>query len=232
MESWSRLAAIIGGIVGASVVAFCCGLALALLVIMPAREQRALLPHETLEPTVQATRSIQIAPIPSRTPFKPPATPTYSIIISTPTQPQPTPIASVTTAPGSSPTPAPSATPTPSGYPFYYVEGSRIEELQCFRPYLQGWVRDAADSPLDAVVVRWQYWNITEFAISGDPQNVWRPGEFKFTYFGEDPHRETDFVLQIVKSAEDPDPLSEPLVIHYAGCVETGQITNIVFKQR
>jgi hypothetical protein len=39
-------------------------------------------------------------------------------------------------------------------------------------------------------------------------------------------------VLQVVESADNPVGLSEPLVIHYAGCGTMGQITNIVFKQR
>jgi hypothetical protein len=110
------------------------------------------------------------------------------------------------------------------------VEGSRVEELQCAHPYLQGWVRDADGNPLNGVTIQWQYWNNTEHAISGDPELVWQPGEFKFTYYAQDPSLETDFVLQVVESADDPVPLSEPLLIHYAGCATMGQITNIVFK--
>jgi hypothetical protein len=85
---------------------------------------------------------------------------------------------------------------------------------------------------LNGVTVQWQYWNNTEHAISGDPQFVWQPGEFKFTYYAKNPNTETDFVLQVVESADNPTPLSEPLNIHYAGCATMGQITNIVFKQR
>lgn len=129
-------------------------------------------------------------------------------------------------------TAAPSPTATSDGFPFYYVEGSRVEELQCAHPYLQGWVKDASGAPLDGVVVRWQYWNNTEYATSGDLNYLWQSGEFKFTYYAEDPGLETEFVLQIVDSTEDHLPLSEPLLIHFSGCHEMGQITNIVFKQR
>jgi len=234
MKSRSRVAVIIGAIVGASILAFCGGMIFTLAVIMPARRERGLAPPGTFEPTVEPSPSSAIVSSPWATPQGPSPTPTYAILILTPTQPGPSPTLepAVASSPAQSPSPAPSPTPTAGGLPFYYVEGSRIEELQCTRPYLQGWVKDPAGSPLNGAVVRWRYWNITEFAISGDPQKLWQPGEFKFTYFGEDPHRETDFVLQIVKSIEDPDPLSEPLVIHYAGCVEMGQITNIVFKRR
>jgi len=107
-----------------------------------------------------------------------------------------------------------------------------VEELQCAHPYLQGWVRDADGNALNGVTVQWQYWNNTEHAISGDPELVWQPGEFKFTYYGSNPHTATDFILQVTASSSDPTPLSEPLVIHYAGCDTMGQITNIVFKQR
>jgi hypothetical protein len=110
------------------------------------------------------------------------------------------------------------------------VEGSRDEDLQCAHPYLQGWVRDVGGAPLNGVTIRWQYWNNDEYVISGDPQLVWQPGEFKFTYYAEDPSLETDFVLQVVESADNPVPLSEPLQIHYAGCATMGQITNIVFR--
>jgi hypothetical protein len=110
------------------------------------------------------------------------------------------------------------------------VEGSRVEELQCTQPYLQGWVKDAGGAPLNGITIRWQYWNNTEYAISGDPQLVWQPGEFKFTYYADNPGLETDFVLQVVESADNPVPLSEPRQLHYAGCDTMGQITNIVFK--
>ena len=102
--------------------------------------------------------------------------------------------------------------------------------MQCTQPYLQGWVKDAAGAPLNGVTVRWQYWNKSEYAISGDESLYWQPGEFKFTYYPDDPGLETDFVLQVVESADNPVPLSEPLQIHYAGCDTMGQITNIVFK--
>jgi hypothetical protein len=111
-----------------------------------------------------------------------------------------------------------------------------VAEEQCFSPHLQGFVKDSSGAPLGGVVVRWQYWNNTEFAISGDPQKVWQPGEFKFTYgygqAGFDPTIATEFVLQIVTSQENPEPLSEPFVIQYTSCFETGQLTKIVFKQR
>ena len=106
-----------------------------------------------------------------------------------------------------------------------------MEELQCTQPYLQGWVRDASGAPLNGVTVRWRYLDRTEDVISGDVQFLWRDGEFKFTYFGA-PRRETEFVLQVMEGQGNPTPLSEPLVIRYAGCATTGQITNIVFKQR
>lgn len=236
MKSRGRLAAIIGGIVVGSLVAFCCGLIFTLLVIMPARESGGLPPHATLEPSIEPSPSLGIGAIPGRTPAEPSPTPTYAIIILSPqsTRAIATPVPSGTTTAGTpvhTPTRAPAATPTPR-FPFYYVEGSRVEDLQCAHPYLQGWVSDASGAPLNGVIVRWQYWNNTEFAISGDPQYVWQPGEFKFTYYGQDPFIETDFVLQIVESEGNPLPLSEPLAIHYAGCATTGQITNIVFKRR
>jgi len=237
MKSRRRLVLIIGGIVGGSLLAFCCGLVFTLVVIMPAREPGALWPPATLEPTIEASPSPGVGPIARSTPEEPSPTPTYAVIVSTPTQPgtspTPMPLVSATASTAmQSATAAPSPTPTSDGFPFYYVEGSRIEELQCAHPYLQGWVKDASGAPLNGVVVRWQYWNNTEFAISGDLQQLWQPGEFKYTYYAEDPGLETEFVLQIVDSTGDHLPLSEPLLIHFSGCHEMGQITNIVFKQR
>lgn len=230
----SKLPAIIGGIVGASLLAFLCGLILTILIIMPARELRL----ERASVTTQAT----IGPPTGTTPVAASPTPTYVVIILTPEQPRPTPtpvppgatstpVPSIATTPAQRPTLEPSPTPT-SRFPFYYVEGSMVPEVQCLSPYLQGWVKDATGAPLNGITVRWQYWNNTEFATSGDPQKVWQAGEWKFTYYAENPRIETDFVLQIVESAQNPEPLSEALVIHYAGCFETGQITNIVFKRR
>jgi hypothetical protein len=235
----SKLPAIIGGIVGVSLLAFLCGMILTVVVIMPAREPAEEGAAITVEPT--------IGPHIGGTPAQRSPTPTYVVIILTPepTRPISPPVTSVppatsmpsatlmpstTTTPAQRPTIAPSPTPT-SRFPFYYVEGSMDPEEQCFSPYLQGFVKDAAGAPLDGVVIRWQYWNNTEFAISGDPQKVWQSGEFKFTYYAEDPTVETEFVLQIVTSAENPENLSEPLVIHYTSCFETGQVTNIVFKR-
>jgi hypothetical protein len=244
MKSRSRLAVIIGGIAGASLFAFCCGLLLTVLVIVPAREGGIVLPGVIGEPTIVASPSVSDGPLALRTPIVPSPTPTYSLILATPTPssstilatptglgPGSTPSTSASTTPGQQPTSAPSPTPTPR-FPFFYVQGSRVEELQCAHPYLQGWVRDADGAPLNGVTIQWQHWNNIEHAVSGDPQYVWQDGEFKFTYYGQNPHTETDFVLQVVESADNPGPLSEPLVIHYAGCSTTGQITNIVFKQR
>ena len=67
----------------------------------------------------------------------------------------------------------PSPTTAPS-FPFYYLEGSRIEEEQCFHPYLKGWVQDSTGAPLDAITVRWRYWDRTDFAISGDLGELFR----------------------------------------------------------
>ncbi|TKJ29547.1 MAG: hypothetical protein CEE40_08000 [Chloroflexi bacterium B3_Chlor] len=237
MKSKGRLAAIIGGIVGGSLVAFCCGLIFTLLVIMPARESGGLPPHATLEPSIESSPSLGIASIPTRTPAEPSATPTYAVIILSPepSRPTTTPMPTVTTTPGEAPTPVPSPTPT-VGLPFYYKEGSRVEEENCVRQYLQGWVHDASGAPLNGVTVRWDRWGESFFEISGDLEKTWRRGEWKFTYgygqAGFDPRVTTDFTLQIVLSEGDPTPLSEPLVIHYAGCGLTGQITNIVFKRQ
>ncbi len=238
MKSRSRLALTIGGIAGASLLAFCCGLVFTVLVIVPAREGGVVLPQTTGEATIVASPSVGVGPIVLRTPVIPSPTPTFSIILATPTPrdvvstPSPSsPSPSASATPEQRPTNAPSPTPTPR-FPFFYVQGSRVEELQCAHPYLQGWVRDADGAPLNGVTVQWQYWNKAEHAISGDPQYLWQDGEFKFTYYAQNPHTETDFVMQVVENADNPVPLSEPLVIHYAGCGTMGQITNIVFKQR
>jgi len=230
----SKLLMIIGGIVGASLLAFLCGMLLTIMVIMPAREPVLERASVTVEPI--------IGPHVGRTPEQPSPTPIPVGLILTPQPPGPTPTAavpgatstpvpSIATTPTQRPTLAPSPTPT-SRFPFYYVEGSRIEEENCFSQYLQGWVQDASGAPVNGITVRYHYWNNIDVAISGDPQKVWRPGEFKFDYMPENPHVETDFVFEIVSTAEHPEPQSEPLVMHYAGCGQAGQITNIVFRQR
>jgi hypothetical protein len=231
MESRSKLFLTIGGIIAGSVLAFCCGLTLTVMVIIPAREGRDLFAGPTSSPTTVATPSLGVGPIARMTPVSPSPAPSYSVFTATPTPRRSTssPAASATATPSQQPPPPPPPTPTPE-FAFFYVEGSRVEELQCAHPYLQGWVRDADGNPLNGVTIQWQYWNNTEHAISGDPELVWQPGEFKFTYYAQDPSLETDFVLQVVESADDPVPLSEPLLIHYAGCATMGQITNIVFK--
>jgi len=235
MKSRSKLTLAIGGIAVGSLLAFCCGLVLTVTVIIPAREGRGPLSWPTGVPVTVASPSVVVGPVARSTPIAPSPTATYSIIISSPTPggsvSSPAPTATVPTAEQTAtlpPPPPPTATPR---YPFSYVEGSRLEELQCAHPYLQGWVKAADGSPLNGVTVQWQYWNNTEHAISGDLQFLWQPGEFKFTYYAENPSTETDFVLQVVESGDNPAPLSEPLMIHYAGCATMGQITNIVFKQ-
>jgi hypothetical protein len=234
MGSRSRLAATIGAIVGCSLLAFICGLLLTVTVIVPAREGGGLAPEPGTSPTAVESPSVAVGPIAPRTPVAPSATPTVAVITATPTAGSPVASAAPTetVTPGQQPTATPEATPTQSAFSFYYVEGSRVEEEQCFQPYLQGWVKDASGGAVDGVTLRWQYWNNAEYAISGDPRFVWQPGEFKFTYYAENPGLETEFVLQVVERADNPAPLSEPLLIHYAGCDTMGQITNIVFKQR
>jgi hypothetical protein len=234
MKSRSKLALTIGGIGAVALLAFCCGLLVTIQVIIPTMQGGGPLARGTVMPTVEASPSVQVGPITRRTPVPPSPTPTYSIIIPTPTPrgALSTPLASATATPEEKATVPAQPTSTSSPFAFHYVDGSRVEELQCTQPYLQGWVRDATGAPLNGVTISWQYWNNTEYAVSGDPQFVWQPGEFKFTYYAQNPHTETDFVLQVVESADNPVGLSEPLVIHYAGCGTMGQITNIVFKQR
>jgi hypothetical protein len=203
-------------------------------VIMPARRQAGQAPLPTSAPSVTATPSVAIVPVASSTPTSPLPSATHSAATSTTTplgsESTPRPSATATTEEQATATSSP--TPTESGLPFHYVEGSRIEDLQCTQPYLQGWVKDAEGAPLDGVTIRWQYWNNSEYAVSGDPLLVWQPGEFKFTYYAENPNLETDFVLQVVESEDNPVPFSEALVIHYVNCGTTGQITNIVFRRR
>jgi hypothetical protein len=233
-----RVAGIIGGIIGGVFAAFACGIVFAIVVVVPIGE--SYLPEAT------ATPEPKIGPRVSVTVPQPSAAATIDLTVSTPPPATPTTTQTatvVTSTPSASATPttavkvttAPSPTPTPR-FPFYYKEGSRIEDLQCAHPYLQGWVRDAAGTPLNGVVIRWDYWGNTEYAISGDPEKYWQAGEWKLTYgYGQkgfDPNVATDFVLQVVTSADTPDPLSAPLVIHYTACHEMGQITNIIFKRR
>ncbi|HJX37907.1 MAG TPA: hypothetical protein VJ714_04875 [Anaerolineae bacterium] len=232
MGSKSKLAATIGAIVGGSLLAFCCGLLLTVAVIVPVREGRGFPPEPRGLPTAVTSPSAEVGPITRSTPLAPSPTPTYSIIVSAPTpwSPTSTPASSLTATPEQQPTSPASPTPAQGAFSFYYVEGSRVEELQCAQPYLRGWVQDAAGEPMNGVTVEWRYWNKIDHAISGDPALYWQLGEFKFTYIVDDPNLETDFVLQVVESADNPVPLSEPLLIHYAGCATMGQITNVVFK--
>jgi hypothetical protein len=229
-----KLAAVVGGIVGASLLAFCAGLLLTVSVIVPARREAGLSPLSTSVPAVTASPSIAIGPVASSTPTAqlPTASPPAATSTSTPLGSESTPGPSTTATTEEQATATSSPTPTESGFPFYYVEGSRVEDLQCTQPYLQGWIRDADGAPLSGVTIRWQYWNNAEYAVSGDPRLVWQPGEFKFTYYAENPNLETDFVLQVVESADNPVPLSAPLEIHYLNCGTMGQITNIVFRRR
>ncbi len=223
----SNLYLIIGGIVGASLLAFLLGMIFTIMVVMPpgapGPEMASVTPEPTTRPPVTGTR-VQASPTPT----------TIALIISTPTPTQPpstTPVPSITTAPGQRPTVAPSPTPTPR-FPFYYEEGSMVPADNCFSQYLRGWVRDPYGVPIDGVTIRWERWGEYEFDISGDPQKYYQRGEWKFTYMPENPRISTDFVLQVVDSEDDPEPLSKPLLIHYADCFETGQITDIVFKRK
>ena len=232
MGSKYRLVATVGAIVGGSLLAFCCGLLLTVAVIVPVREGRSFPPEPRGVATAVSSPSVAVGPITRGTSVPPSPTSTYSAISATPTarRSAPSPASTLPATFEQPPTSPPSPTPTQPRFPFYYVEGSRVEELQCGHPYLQGWVRDAEGAPLNGIIIRWQYWNNAEYAISGDPQLVWQPGEFKFTYYAENPSLEADFALQVVESADKPVFLSEPLQIHYAGCSTMGQITNIVFR--
>lgn len=224
MVSKPRL--IIGGIAGAALLAFLFGMIFTTMILTPAREPGAESATGTAEPTT--------SPHVSTTPAWAMPTPTSVVlIILTPTQKQPTPVTptpSITATPTERPTVAPSPTPTPR-FPFYYREASMVPEDNCSAQYLQGWVRDATGASLDGVTIRWERWGIDEFYVSGSDATAPR-GEWKFTYMPGNAGLETDFVLQIVESEENPEPRSKPLVIHYAGCHETGQITNIVFKRQ
>jgi len=235
MKSRSKLALVIGGIVGGSLLAFCCGLVLTVTVIIPAREGRGPLSWPTGEPATVASPSVVVGPVARSTPIAPSPTATYSIIISSPTPrgpvSSPAPTATVTSAEQTTtPPPPPPPTATPR-YPFSYVEGSRLEEPNCVSQYLKGSVVDASDVPVDGVTIRYERWGVSEFYVSGSDSTGPR-GYWTFDYMPQNRNIATDFVLQVVESGENPVPLSETLLIHYAGCATTGQITNIVFKQR
>ena len=230
----SRLAAMIGGILGASFAAFVCGAIVTLIVIVPMWESRSpgtgITPSPVVGPRIDVT-SLPVSP-----------TPTRSLVTSSPTPTETStaePEATATTEASATATSTPRVvppSPTPPRFPFYYVEGSRIEQMQCAHPYLQGWVRDASGAPLNGVWIRWDHWQTSDYAVSGDLEQLWQEGEFKFTYgYGQkgfNPNIATDFVLQVVTGEDNPQPLSEALVIHYSSCNTMGQITNIVFKHR
>lgn len=234
----SRLPVIVGGAVGVSLVSLICGVIITIMVIVPVTESRfgatSVTPTLRVGPSIGGTTPLASATPPVRLIFPTPVptepSPTRTMPVATPTR-----TASVTVTPSPRATLAPSPTPRPT-FPFYYKEGSRVEELQCGHPYLHGWIRDATGAPLNGVVVRFDYWGRTDYAISGDPQKLWQPGEWKLDYGhgqkGFDASLATDLVLQVVASEGDPQPWSEALVIHYTGCHEMGQITNIVFKKR
>ena len=231
MKSRSKLALAIGGIVGGSLVAFCCGLILTVMVIVPAREGRDLFSRPTGGPAAVGTPSVGVGPIARRTPVTPSPAPSYSVITATPTprRSSSSPAASATATPSVQP-PPPSPTPTPP-FAFFYVEGSMLEQPNCVSQYLKGSVVDPNDVPLDGVTIRYERWGVSEFYMSGSDSTGPR-GYWTFDYMPQNRNMATDFVLQVVQRVDDPVPLSEPLVIHYAGCGTTGQITNIVFKQR
>ncbi len=217
---------IIGAIAGAALLAFLSGMIFTIMVLIPAREPS--------EPPATATTEPTASPYLRGTPERASPTPTSVLmIISTPTVEHPTPVTptpSITGTATERATIAPSATPTPR-FAFYYREGSMVAENNCSAQYLQGWVRDAGGASVNGVTIRWERWGVDEFYVSGSDATAPR-GEWKFTYMPGNPGLETDFVLQIVESEENPEPRSKPLVIHYAGCHETGQITNIVFKRQ
>jgi hypothetical protein len=227
MKSRSRLPVIIAAIVGGSLLAFCAGIVFTLAVIMPARGETGLAEPSPFEPTVEESPSQPIRPSPTKTPLEPRPTATYAIIILTPaltTEPKPTSTLVQSPAPPASPTP-------PPGLPFYYVEGSRVEQDNCFSMYLKGLVVDANNVPLNGVTIRWERWQVSEFYVSGSDPTAPR-GQWTFDYMPGNRHMPTDFVLQAVEGEGNPRPLSDPLVIHYAGCSINGQITHIVFKRR
>lgn len=231
MKSRSRLAITIGGIVGGSLLAFCCGLLLTVVVIVPVREGRGFPPRPPSEPTAIASPSVGVGPIARSTPSAPSPTLTYSIILSSPTpwSSYSSPVPSATFTVAEQPTTAPPPTATQPGFPFYYVEGSRLEQPNCVSQYLNGSVVEADDVPLDGLTIRYERWGESEFCVSGSDSTGPR-GYWTFDYMPENPNMATDFGLQLVESADNPVPLSDPLVIHYAGCGTMGQITNIVFK--
>lgn len=234
----SRLAVIVGGAVGVSLVSLICGIIITIMVIVPVTGSRfgatSVTPTLRVGPSIGGTTPLASATPPVRLIFPTPVptepSPTRTMPVATPTR-----RASVTLTPSRPATLAPSPTPTPR-FPFYYKEGSRIEEFQCGKPYLKGWVKDATGDPLDGVVIRFDYWGRTDYAISGNREKYWEAGEWKFDYGqgakGFDAFLATDLVLLVVASEGDPQPRSEALVIHYTGCDDMGQITNIVFKKR
>ena len=85
------------------------------------------------------------------------------------------------------------------------------------------------DVPIDGVTIRYERWGESQFYVSGSDPNGPR-GYWTFDYMPVNRNMATDFVLEVVESADNPVSLSEPLQIHYVNCGIMGQITNIVFK--
>ncbi len=148
-----------------------------------------------------------------------------------------------TTAPTSTPRPQqptatptrrpPTATPKPS-HPYYYVEGSMIEEENgCSNMGVQGWVQDAPGNPVaGAVTVQWQWEGGTEYWVTGNPME--KTGIFKFSIVqGPAYHGNKIFSLQIVESQANPVALSETLSFPVQDCALGPELfKNIIFRRR
>jgi LysM repeat protein len=151
-----------------------------------------------------------------------------------PTNPAPS-ATEVPTQQPTGPTPVPSAPtprpPSPTQEPsqtFRYVQGSMQQYPNCGTVYLKGKVTGVGGEPVSGKTVRLRFAGQTVYRVSGEGQD---PGEWSFAPLsGENYHKPFTFLIDIVKSANEPAPQSDVLEIGFTACDTAGQFDSIRFE--
>ena len=117
-----------------------------------------------------------------------------------------------------------------SPYEFVYEQGSMQMGPNCGTVYIEGMVLDHDGGGMNGVTVRLQFFDITDYRVSGvgKPQGAWGFAPLAMDMY----HIPVTFYVQLVNSQSDPTPRSDVMTINFTDCDAAGQFTNIKFRRQ
>jgi len=187
--------------------------------------------------TPEATATSVPGPIPTATLVIQPATATYTntpipptatmgpaTATNTPGAPTATTVPPTATATSQS-----TATPTtPASYEFKYAGGMQSAP-NCGSVYMEGKITGVGGEGVNGRVVRLRFAGNVFYRVSGEDGKP--PGEWGFSPLAQQNfHSPFTFLIDIVESQANPNPVSDTAEISFTDCGIAGQFTNIVFE--